>query len=139
MPPEQLIHTTETNKVPFVLKTEEAAVSPMRHLADVMTGTVSPSSIFAPTLTDLLSKAFVAVLPPDPRVECAYWSCEGALLRVWTIIDHADALLEEQIYNAQLTFMDQYPYLDCDFSLIFRCGKPLEAVKPEGAKLIPRQ
>ncbi len=132
------LKSTETNKVPHYSKEEIGASRAKRHLADVFPGTVSPSSIFPSTLTDLLSKGFLALLPSDPRVECVYWSCEDSLLRIWTVIDGPDSRLEEQIYDSQLQFMDRYPHLECDFSVVFRSGRLLEAIRPEGAKLVSR-
>ena len=85
------------------------------------------------TVTHSLAKFFVSKLPEDPRIERVYWAFEGAVLRIWTIIDHPDYEFEKSIYGAQLQFMDTFPELECDFSVIYRLGKPLEDFELEGA------
>ena len=85
------------------------------------------------TVTHSLAKFFVSKLPEDPRIERVYWAFEGAVLRIWTIIDHPDYEFEKIIYEAQLQFMDTFPELECDFSVIYRLGKPLEDFELEGA------
>jgi len=98
----------------------------------------SPSFDVSSTITHSLAKFFAFFLPPDPRIERVYWAFEGSVLRIWTIIDHPDDVLEASIYEAQLRFMDKFPDLECDFSVIYRLGKPVEEVRPEEAHLVSR-
>ncbi len=88
------------------------------------------------TVTHSLAEFFVSKLPEDPRIERVYWALEGAVVRVWTIIDHPDYEFEQSIYEAQLGFMDAFRDLECDFSVIYRLGKPVEYFKMEGATLV---
>lgn len=89
-------------------------------------------------MTNSLARFFVSFLPVDPRIENVYWISGGSVLRIWTIIDTPDYVLERPIYEAQLRFMDKFPDLECDFSVIYRFGKPVEEIRPEGAALVPR-
>ena len=88
------------------------------------------------TVTHSLAKFFVSKLPKDPRIERVYWALEGTVLRIWTIIDNPDYEFEKSIYQAQLGFMDAFGDLECDFSVIYRLGKPVEYFKMEGAMLV---
>ena len=74
--------------------------------------------------------------PEDPRIERVYGALEGAAVRIWTIIDHPDYEFEKSIYEAQLRFMDASRELDCDFSVIYRLGKPIECFNMDGAMLV---
>lgn len=88
------------------------------------------------TMTHSLVEFFVSKLPEDPRIERVYWALEGTVVRIWTIIDHPDYEFEKSIYDAQLRFMDAFRELDCDFSVIYRLGKPIERFNMEGAMLV---
>jgi hypothetical protein len=88
------------------------------------------------TVTHSLAEFFVSKLPEDPRIERVYWALEGTVVRIWTIIDQPDYEFEKSIYDAQLRFMDTFRELDCDFSVIYRLGKPLERFNMEGAMLV---
>lgn len=88
------------------------------------------------TMTHSLAKFFVSKLPKDPRIERVYWAPEGTVLRIWTIINNPDYEFEKSIYDAQLEFMDAFRDLECDFSVIYRLGKPVERFKMEGAMLV---
>ena len=88
------------------------------------------------TVTHSLAEFFVSKLPKDPRIERVYWALEGAVVRIWTIIDQPDYEFEKSIYEAQLGFMDAFHELECDFSVIYRLGKPVECFKMEGAMLV---
>lgn len=89
-------------------------------------------------ITQTVGECFVEFLPKDTRIERVYWSFEGPVVRVWTIINTPDFLLEDPIYQAQLAFMDKFPELECDFSVIYRFGKDFNDIKPQGAiEIIP--
>jgi hypothetical protein len=84
------------------------------------------------TLTHSLAHAFLDFLPPGSQVERVYSSPDKDFLRVWTIIPEPDFAIEEPIYEAQLRFMDKFPEYACDFAVIYRQGKPVEDVSPQG-------
>lgn len=88
------------------------------------------------TVTHSLARFFVSKLPEDRRIERVYWAFEGAALRVWTIINQPDYEFEKSIYEAQLRFMDTFPDLECDFSVIYRLGRPLDNFELEGATTV---
>ena len=92
------------------------------------------------TSTSLVSteieKNFYALLPRDQRIERVYWDFEHDILRIWSIVDRPNFELEKQIYAAQSKFMDIFPELECDFSVVYRFGKPHEHLKPMTAKQI---
>jgi hypothetical protein len=90
----------------------------------------------ATLVTHSLERFFVEKLPHDPRDEHVYWDSEDDVLKIWTIIPEPDFELEEPIYAAQMAFMDRFPRYQCDFSVIYRFGKPLDDVSPQGARLI---
>lgn len=72
---------------------------------------------------------FVNLLPKDERIERVFWAFENEILRIWTVIDKPDFEFETKIYDAQLAFMDLIPELGCDFSVIYRFGKPVGNLK----------
>jgi hypothetical protein len=96
----------------------------------------SSSSLF---VSSAIEDNFIRLLPDNPRIECMYWSFEHQVLRIWTVIDNPDFDFESQIYDAQLKFMDLYEEVECDFSIIYRLGKPFDALKPAVAtQLLPK-
>ena len=56
--------------------------------------------------------------------------------RVWMVIPDMDRDLEDQIYAAELAFMDAFPDILFDFTVIFRQGKDPASIHPSGASLI---
>ena len=88
------------------------------------------------TMADSVGKYFASLLPKDRRIEQICWAFEGNLLRVWTIIDRPDFDFEIPIYEAELRFMDRFRDLECDFSVIYRFGKPLDHIAPTGAAAV---
>ena len=90
---------------------------------------------FTSTVDHILQR-FVKMLPRDPRIEHVYWEPEDDVLKICTIIPEPDFELEAPIYDAQLAFMDAFPTYECDFSVIYRFGKPLDEIEPQGARRI---
>jgi hypothetical protein len=84
-------------------------------------------------VSSALEDNFVNLLPKDERIERVFWAFENEVLRIWTVIDTPDFEFETKIYDAQLGFMDLIPELGCDFSVIYRFGKPLNSLKPTTA------
>lgn len=82
-----------------------------------------------------LGESFVSFLQADRRIERVYWAFESGILRIWTIVNEPDAELEASVSNAELQFMDRFPELECDFSVIYRLGKRFEDIIPTGSIL----
>lgn len=80
-------------------------------------------------VSSALEDNFVNLLPKDDRIERVFWAFENEILRIWTVIEKPDFDFEAKIYDAQLAFMDLIPELDCDFSVIYRFGKPVGELK----------
>lgn len=91
---------------------------------------------FATTISGLISEFFVEALPDDPRIERVLWDSEDDVLRVWTVTSESDFALEEPIYKAQMEFIERFPTLLCDFLVIYRYGKTLDDIAPQGAHLL---
>ncbi|MBI4573124.1 MAG: hypothetical protein HY713_07530 [candidate division NC10 bacterium] len=47
-----------------------------------------------------------------------------------------DLALEDQIYAAQLTLMDQFPEIPFDFAVIFRQGRDPDSIRPSRARRV---
>lgn len=56
--------------------------------------------------------------------------------RVWVVVPTMDLALEDQIYAAQLAFMDRFKDITFDFTVIFREGKDAASIRPSGARLV---
>jgi len=56
--------------------------------------------------------------------------------RIWVVIRDLDLGLEDQIYAAQLAFMDQFPDSPFDFAVLFRQGKDPDSIQPTRARRI---
>ncbi len=91
------------------------------------------------TLTDSLANYFVSFLPSNPAIQRVCWTFDGPRLRVWTIIPAPDDLLEEQIYDAQLRFMEKFPEMSFDFVVLYLFGNPIADVRPTGLIQVPMQ
>ncbi len=90
----------------------------------------------ATTVTHFLEHFFIEKLPKDTRIEHVFWDSEDDILKVWTVIPEPDFSLEMPIYEAETAFMETFPSYQCDFYVIYRFGKPLEDVRPQGARLV---
>jgi hypothetical protein len=87
-------------------------------------------------ITHSLERFFLERLPKDQRIEHVYWDSEDDVLKIWTIIPEPDLALETPIYKAQMEFIEKFPQYQCDFSVIYRFGKPLNEVSPQGARAV---
>ena len=90
-------------------------------------------SEFVSNATDSLVQFFVKRLPADPRIEHVYWSSEDDVLKIWTVIPEPDFALEGPLYAAQMFFMEKFPEVGCDFSVIYRFDKATKDIEPQGA------
>jgi hypothetical protein len=97
----------------------------------VWTGGVVLTSALSSSDDDSLARYFLSVLPGDERIERVYWATEGAMLRVWTVIDEPDEELEGKIYDAQLRFLDHHDDRPSDFSVVYRFGRSHDDIRPE--------
>lgn len=61
---------------------------------------------------------------------------DSDFFRAWVVIADANIDLEDQIYDAQLAFMDQFPDIPFDFTVIFRRGKSPGSIQPSRAHQI---
>lgn len=57
-------------------------------------------------------------------------------LRVWIVIPEMDLAKEDEIYEAQLAFMDKFPDTKFNLCVIFRQGKDPRTINPSGARLV---
>lgn len=87
------------------------------------------------TVTHSLEQFFLGLLSPDPRIEHVYWFSENASLKVWTVIPEPDFSLEGPLYQAQMLFIEKTGY-ECDFSVIYRFGKSMDDIKPQGSRQV---
>ena len=90
----------------------------------------------ATLVTYSLERFFVEMLPDDARIERVYWTWGEEALRIWAVIPEPDFSIQEPIYEAQLAFMDKFPEYLFDFHIIYRFGRPHEAVKPQGSRRV---
>lgn len=80
-------------------------------------------------------RTFAAEVRKIQGVEEVYIRKDRDYFRIWTVLNEADVAIEDQIYDAQVRFMDQLD-LPCDFTVIFRQGKDPSSVRPAGASPI---
>lgn len=85
------------------------------------------------TISDSLKQLFVSRISHLVEVELVFWRAEENRVRVWTVMDEPRLEVENQIYDAQLQFMDLFPEILFDFAVIFRQGKSREQILPSGA------
>lgn len=104
------------------------APEPPQYSADYIQWIVSKS----------LAAFYLEFTPEDDRIECVLWCFEGPVLRIWTVIDVPDEELQEQIYAAELKFLDKLPDGPSDFSVLYRHGRTLEEIRPVGAHFLSR-
>ena len=101
-------------------------------------GTSSKPPIIKSPITELLAKDFASLLPDDPKIQAVFWAYEEDTLRIWTIITEPDLSLENKITESQLKYMDQYPNLEYDFSVIYSFGKDMKDLNPDWSLLVKK-
>jgi len=57
-------------------------------------------------------------------------------LRIWMMVDEPDLNAEDQIYQAQLEFMDKFPEIPCDFSVLFLQGRNPDVIRLTDARVL---
>lgn len=90
----------------------------------------------ATSVTHSIQRFFLNSLPKDARIERVYWFSEDDVLKVWTVIPEPDFSLERPIYEAQILFMEKFHEYECDFSVIYRFGKSINDIEPQGAYVV---
>lgn len=103
----------------------------------------SPQSSRAPSepsISDSVSHSieslFAKQLSGIREVERIFVRKDNDFFRVWVVIPTMDLALEDQIYAAQLSFMDHFRDISFDFTVIFREGKDAASIQPSGARLV---
>lgn len=94
------------------------------------------SDAVASKVSGSLAESFLSLVPTPEKLDGVFWAIEDSVLRIWTFIDRPDDAIEEPVYHAQMRFMEIFPGLACDFSVIYRFGKPLNEITPAGARQV---
>lgn len=92
-------------------------------------------------VTASLADFFVTHLPcEDERLKAVFWQFEGAVLRIWTIIEGDDFEFEKLIYRAEKQFLRKFLKVHSDFYVVFQQGRRLDEVSPtEANQAYPKQ
>ncbi len=69
-------------------------------------------------------------------IERVFIRKDDDFFRIWLVIPAMDLAIEDRIYAAQLSFMDRFPDIRFDFTIIFRQGKDPASIRPQGARLV---
>lgn len=91
---------------------------------------------FSDTVFHSIEALFASRLSAVRGVERIFIRKDNDFFRVWVVIADVDLALEDQIYAAQLAFMDQFPDIPFDFAVIFRQGKDPDSIQPSGARRV---
>lgn len=80
-----------------------------------------------------------AELSAIPRIEQAFAQRDANSLVVLVILDTYDRKVEADIIEIEGHLIDDFPWLDIDFDVVFRCGRDLaDVVSPKGFQLFAR-
>src|SRR5207253_177572 len=90
---------------------------------------IRPDGAFT-AVSQSVATNFAKFLPDSPFVERVAWAWEGDVLRVWTVLSRRDRGLQRLIYAAESRFLELVPQRRCDFTVVFRDGRPLAEVLP---------
>ncbi len=90
-------------------------------------------AVFSDTILHSVGARLAESLSQIPGIERILVRRDDDFFRVWTVIADMDLRIEDEIYAAQLAFMDQFRDIPLDFSVIFRQGKDPETLLPAGA------
>lgn len=88
------------------------------------------------TITNSLVAVYVSQVSVLSEIERIFWRREGNRIRVWTLINEPNEMVENQIAKAEMELMDTLPDYAFDFSVIFRQDKAPEHIGPQGAVLV---
>lgn len=97
---------------------------------------VSGTTTWTNTYDDSIAKRAEEKFSAIPGVEQVYARRDSDFYRVWTVVPEMNRDLEDQICAAELAFMDRFPDIRFDFTVIFRQGKDPASIRPSGAFLI---
>lgn len=113
-------------------------VIPLRTM--VLPSSQSSKAPSEPGISDGVSRSveslFAKQLSGIRGVERIFVRKDNDFFRVWVVIPTKDLALEDQIYAAQLSFMDRFRDIPFDFTVIFREGKDAASIQPSGARLV---
>lgn len=85
------------------------------------------------TVDHSVEKHFAGALSKVDGIERIFIRKDNDFVRVWVVIADTDVALEDEIYSAQLTLMDQFPEIPFDFAVIFRQGGDPDSIRPSRA------
>lgn len=88
------------------------------------------------TVFHSIEAVFVNSLSTIRGIERILIRKDNDFFRVWVVIGDMDLEIEDQVYAAQLAFMDQFPDIPFDFTMIFRQGKDPASIQPSQARLV---
>ena len=91
------------------------------------------------TLSSAIERDFVQMVSKIPEVERILIRKDLDYMRIWTVIRDTDVDVEDRIYDAQLAFMDKFPDIPCDFSVIFRQDLDPTSINPLNAQVLFRR
>ena len=104
------------------------------------TSVVSSAGVLLQHISDSvfhsIEAIFVNSLSAIGGIERIFVRKDNDFFRVWVVIGDMDLQVEDQVYAAQLAFMDQFPEIPFDFSMIFRQGKDPASIQPSQARLV---
>ena len=88
------------------------------------------------SIFDSIESRFKDQIASIHAVERIFIQKDGDFFRIWLVIPAMDLAIEDRIYAAQLSFMDRFPDIRFDFTIIFREGKDPASIQPQGARLV---
>jgi hypothetical protein len=129
----------EENGDVFSCSRGELRVAPewKAYFSAVTTAAAALEKKICDTVVDSLGARLAAELSNVPGVERVFLRRDEDFFRVWTVIADMDLATEDRIYAAQFAFMDRFPEIPFDFSVIFRQGRDAGTLKPAGAHEAP--
>lgn len=95
-----------------------------------------PPSDFSSTIAHSIEAVFAAKFSAIGGIEQVFIRRDNDFSRMWVVIADFDLALEDQIYAAQLTLMDQFPEIPFDFAVIFRQGRDPDSIRPSRARRV---
>ncbi len=88
------------------------------------------------SISDSIGSRFKDQIASIHAIERIFIRKDGDFFRIWLVIPAMDLAIEDRIYAAQLSFMDRFPDIRFDFTIIFREGKDPALIRPQGARLV---
>lgn len=74
-----------------------------------------------------------------PEVERVFVNSVQSSLEVTVIIPDSNPAVLDRVVSVESDLINAFPWLEVDFDIVFRCGRPLnEVVSPRGTLLFAR-